>query len=42
MTECFARGECQVADSAQMAEELEKMREVIERFDFETLFSVEY
>lgn len=42
MTECFARGECEVADSVQMAGELEKMRDVIERFDFDALFSVEY
>ena len=42
MTECFASGECEVADSVQMAGELEKMRDVIERFDFDALFSVEY
>ena len=42
MTECFANGECEVKDSAQMAGELAKMRDVIERFDFEELFSVEY
>ena len=42
MTECFAKGECEVENSTMMAEELEKMRDVIERFDFEALFSVEY
>lgn len=42
MTECFANGKCEVRDSRQMAEELEKMRDVIGRFDFEALFSVEY
>ncbi len=42
MTECFANGACEVESSAQMAEELAKMRDVIGRFDFETLFSVEY
>ncbi len=42
MTECFAKGECEVENSTMMAEELEKMRDVIGRFDFEALFSVEY
>ncbi len=42
MTECFANGVCEVESSVQMAEELAKMRDVIGRFDFETLFSVEY
>lgn len=42
MTECFANGDCEVADSAQMGQELEQMRDVIGRFDFEGLFSVEY
>ncbi len=42
MTECFANGECEVKDSADMAQALREMRGVIERFDFEELFSVEY
>ena len=42
MTECFANGECEVADSAGMAQALGEMRVVIDRFDFEELFSVEY
>lgn len=42
MTECFVSGDCEVKDSRQMERELERMREVIARFDFEKLFSVEY
>lgn len=42
MTECFADGTCEVANAQEMEEALLKMRDVIERFDFEELFSVEY
>ncbi|MCM1122098.1 MAG: hypothetical protein NC416_05910 [Eubacterium sp.] len=42
MTECFADGTCEVKSMDEMREELAKMREVIDGFDFEGLFSVEY
>lgn len=42
MTECFADGACEVASAQEMEEALVKMRDVIGRFDFEELFSVEY
>lgn len=42
MTECFADGTCEIKDMNQMAEALDEVRDIIERFDFETLFSVEY
>ncbi len=42
MAECFAEGTCEVENMAEMAEEIEEMRAVIGRFDFEALFSVEY
>ena len=42
MTECFADGTCEVGNMTEMAAEIEEMRAVIERFDFEALFSVEY
>ncbi len=42
MTECFADGTCEVENMAEMAVEIEEMRAVIGRFDFEALFSVEY
>lgn len=42
MTECFADGTCEVENMAEMAAEIEEMRAVIGRFDFEALFSVEY
>lgn len=42
MTECFANGECEVTCAEEMAQALEKTRDMIDRFDFEALFSVEY
>ena len=42
MTKCFADGTCEVKDSGEMAQALSRVREVIGRFDFEELFSVEY
>lgn len=42
MTECFADGTCEVRSGEQMQEALEETREMIGRFDFEELFSVEY
>lgn len=42
MTRCFADGSCEVTDSEEMAQALDKMRDIIRRFDFEELFSVEY
>ena len=37
MVECFADGMHQVTSSEQMADELSKMREIVENFDFEDL-----
>ncbi len=42
MTECFADGTCEITDSAQMSRALLRTRDMIERFDFEELFSVEW
>ncbi|MCI9314250.1 MAG: hypothetical protein HFI57_04585 [Lachnospiraceae bacterium] len=42
MAECFAEGTCEVENTEEMAAEIEEMRAVIGRFDFEALFSVEY
>lgn len=42
MTECFADGTCEVKSSEEMARAQERTRAMIERFDFESLFSVEY
>ena len=42
MTECFATGACEVTSEEEMKGALLRMRAVIERFDFEELFSVEY
>lgn len=42
MTECFADGSCEVTGPEEMKGALDNMRAVIERFDFEELFSVEY
>ncbi len=42
MTECFADGTCEIKDMNQMAEALGEVQDIIDRFDFETLFSVEY
>lgn len=37
MVECFADGTHQITSSAQMADELSKMRGIVESFDFDTL-----
>ncbi|MDE7258752.1 MAG: hypothetical protein K2N77_05885, partial [Lachnospiraceae bacterium] len=42
MTECFANGTCEVTCAEEMAQALDEKRDMIGRFDFETLFSVEY
>ena len=42
MTECFANGTCEVTCAEEMAVALDETRDMIGRFDFETLFSVEY
>lgn len=42
MTECFADGACEVTSEEEMNGALLRMRAVIEQFDFETLFSVDY
>ena len=42
MTECFADGFCEITNVNEMKGALDEMRAVIERFDFEELFSAEY
>ena len=42
MAECFATGACEVTNEEEMKGALLRMRAVIERFDFEELFSAEY
>ena len=42
MTECFADGTCEITNQDEMNGALEKMRAVIDQFDFEVLFSTEY
>lgn len=42
MTECFADGSCEVKSAQEMGRVIEETRDMIERFDFEELFSVEY
>lgn len=42
MTECFADGSHEVTSEGEMEQALWRTREMIGRFDFETLFSVEY
>ena len=42
MTECFSDGKHEVKSEEQFKEELEKMMDIIDRFDFEELFSQEY
>lgn len=42
MTECFGDGTCEILSSEEMSEALARTREMIERFDFEELFSVEW
>lgn len=41
MTECFATGECEVTGQS-LSGELERMRRIVDGYDFEELFSVEY
>ncbi|MCR5404286.1 MAG: hypothetical protein K6E91_10795 [Butyrivibrio sp.] len=38
MVECFEDGSCEVKSSGQMAEELDRMKEIVEGFDFDGLF----
>ncbi len=42
MVECFSDGRHQVTSSAQMTQELDRMRQIVEEFDFEDLFSKEW
>ncbi|MCM1086712.1 MAG: hypothetical protein NC419_01060 [Muribaculaceae bacterium] len=42
MTQCFADGSCEITSEAEMKQALEQMRLIIDAFDFEELFSVEY
>ncbi len=42
MVECFANGEHEISSSKQMADELLKMRGIIDEFDFEGLLSGEW
>ncbi len=42
MTECFADGSCEIGSAEEMEQALMKMRLLIQEFDFEELFSVEY
>lgn len=42
MAECFADGTCEVKSAEEMAKALEETQDMVERFDFESLFSVEY
>lgn len=41
MTECFAGGECRIT-SENLAAELDKMKEIVNNYDFQTLFSIDY
>ena len=42
MTECFADGNCEIMSEEEMKQALDEMRLLIEKFDFEELFSVDY
>ena len=42
MTECFAEGKCEITSADQMRQEQEKMRRIIDAFDFEALFDKEW
>lgn len=42
MTECFADGTCEIKSREEMERALTKTRDMIDSFDFEELFSVEY
>lgn len=41
MVTCFAKGTCEVK-KGEMPQQLEKMRDIVEHFDFEGLFSTDY
>ena len=41
MVKCFENGDCEVK-AGEMPGQLKKMREIVDRFDFKTLFSKEY
>jgi hypothetical protein len=42
MTRCFADGTCEITSPQEMEKAIERMRQVIDGFDFEELFSREY
>ena len=42
MVECFSDGTHQITSSEQMADELEKMRGIVESFDYDELFSQDW
>lgn len=42
MTQCFADGTCEITSGDEMKQALRKMRLIIDDFDFEELFSVDY
>lgn len=42
MTECFADGTCEAASAEDIRQALQETQDMIERFDFEALFAVEY
>ena len=42
MTECFAEGKCEMTSAEQMRQEQEKMRRIIDDFDFDALFDKEW
>lgn len=42
MTECFASGECEIKNLEQMDEAQKKMKEIIDRFDYDALFAQEW
>ncbi|MBD5522344.1 MAG: hypothetical protein HDR03_14160 [Lachnospiraceae bacterium] len=42
MTECFADGTCEISSGEEMKQALEDVRLLIDRFDFDELFSHEY
>lgn len=42
MTECFASGKCEIKNLEQMDEAQKKMKEIIDRFDYDALFAQEW
>ena len=42
MTKCFASGECEIKNLEQMDTAQKKMKEIIDRFDYEALFEQEW